>query len=166
MSKLTKYLASKTKDVKINPSGSIYYSFGRFQIRVSDHVSPIKGSQDLNIFVSGNSNIIYVVSLDNKIYTFVRFSEIKGFIDNWLLMSHHFDSMMDRTSSEALLKASARLEHINKEISKAISSLTAAQGDYKDVLTKGGFTPAQVNTIRSFMEQNKKNLKKAKKKQS
>lgn len=161
MSKLTKYLESKTKVIKSNESGSKYYYFGRNLIRVSDHLSPLKDAEDLQIITSGNSNIIYIVSLHRKIYTFVHFREIKAFVDNWLLMVNHFDKMMDRTSNESVLKAEARLKEINESIKKAIAQRTNVQ---KDILADQEFTPAQINTIRSFIEQNTKNSKKAKKK--
>lgn len=158
MSKLTKYLESRTKDFEYNVSGSAYFKFNNRLIRLSDHLPPIQEVDDLHILTSGNSNIIYVAAIHGKIYTFVRFGEIKNFIDHWIMIDNHRAIAKVETADARIVELKEKLVDMNTRMSKAVG----AKPIYVGGLNKGGkvfdmsvFSVQQQNVIMNFIKQMK-----------
>lgn len=91
MSRLTKFIESLQKDVKIKESkttASQYFEVGSVKIRVSDHFSD---SSDCAIQIVNpiNSKTLYLVSIkEGKQLLSFDFSNVKTFIQNYLWISN------------------------------------------------------------------------------
>lgn len=156
MSKLTKYLESKTKDVKVNESGSCYYGFGSRLIRVSDHLPPIQRSEDLHILTSGNSGVIYTVAVFGKIYTFVKLGELKKFIDHWLIIITQMNRREDKTTDDRIIKLRESLDTLNKELNKIKSKqpvVVDGMSNNGKIIPFSRFTKGQQKVIAGFVKQ-------------
>jgi hypothetical protein len=91
MSRLTKFIESLQKDVKIKESkttASQYFELGSVKIRVSDHFSNTNESH-IQIINPINSGTLYLVQIKEgmQILSF-SFSEVKTFIQNNLWISN------------------------------------------------------------------------------
>lgn len=156
MSKLTKYLESKTKDFEYNLSGSSYFVFGNRKIRVSNHLPVLQVDGDLYILTSGNSNIIYVVSVYGKVFTFVRFGEIKSFVDHWLMIDNHKSIVKTETTDARILELKQKLEKMNSRVTKAESAkpvIIGGIGAGKNIFPMNKFSVQQQNAIMNFIKQ-------------
>lgn len=91
MSRLTKFIESLQKDVKIKESkttASQYFEVGSVKIRVSDHFSD---SSDCSIQIVNpiNSKTLYLVSIkEGKQILSFDFASVKTFIQNYLWISN------------------------------------------------------------------------------
>ena len=90
MSRLTKFIESLQKDVKIKESkttASQYFELDSVKIRVSDHFSEDGGSA-IQIVNPINCKTLYLVSIkEGKQVLSFNFSEVKTFIQNYLWIS-------------------------------------------------------------------------------
>lgn len=90
MSRLTKFIESLQKDVKVKESkttASQYFELDSVKIRVSDHFSEDGGSA-IQIVNPINCKTLYLVSIkEGKQVLSFNFSEVKTFIQNYLWIS-------------------------------------------------------------------------------
>jgi len=156
MSKLTKYLESKTRDVKYNPSGSSYFGFGHRLIRVSDHLPPIQRPEDLYILVSGNSSVIYTVAVFGKIFTFVKLGELKKFIDHWLIIVSQKFRVEDKAEDRRISDLRKANDSLNRALIKAKGAkpiVLSGISDKLGIIPVEEFTVPQQKVIKSFIKQ-------------
>jgi len=158
MSRLIKYLESKTKDVRHNASGSSYFTFGNKLIRVSNHLPPIKHPNDLHILVSGNSNTIYVTAVHGKVFTFVGLRSIRDFIDHWLIIADSNLNYTDDSANDRILELREKVNELNMRAVKAERYKPVRVGGIaaKDkVFDINSFSKSQQNMILGFIKQRK-----------
>ena len=107
MSRLTKFIESLQKDVKIKESkttASQYFELGSVKIRVSDHFSD---SSDCAIQIVNpiNSKTLYLVSIkEGKQLLSFDFASVKTFIQNYLWISNIKKSNKDVQKEVAKIK--------------------------------------------------------------
>ena len=119
MSRLTKWLETKTKEVEYHDSGSSYFKFGERLVRVSDHLPPIIRQQDLYVLTSGNSNIHYMIAVGGKTYSFVKLGKVKEFIDNWIIFISNNDYTLEKTESTKIKQLRSKVIELNNRLCKA-----------------------------------------------
>lgn len=156
MSKLTKYLESKTKNVEYHDSGSSYYKFGSKLIRVSDHLPPIQRPHDLHILTSGNSGTIYTAAVGGKVFTFVGLKGIKDFVDHWLIITGQKIKSDPKDPDNKLVALQRKVTELNNRATKAEGSRQVVIGgiginDKTIDVTK--FSKSQQKILKGFINQ-------------
>lgn len=156
MSKLTKYLESKTKDIEHHDSGSSYYKFGNKLIRVSDHLPPIQRPQDLHILVSGNSGTVYTAAVGGKIFTFVGLRGIKDFVDHWLIITAQNIKFTESDPDHKLASLRKTILQLNNRVTKAEGTRQITIGGINEkgkIIDISKFSVAQQRVLKGFIKQ-------------
>lgn len=111
MSRLTKFIESLQKDVKIKKSkttASQYFEVGSVKIRVSDHFNDSSGCA-IQIVNPINSKTLYLVSIkEGKQLLSFDFASVKTFIQNYLWISNIKKSNKDVQKEVAKVKATIK----------------------------------------------------------
>lgn len=122
MSRLTKFIESLQKDVKIKESkttASQYFELDSVKIRVSDHFSEDGGSA-IQIVNPINCKTLYLVSIkEGKQVLSFNFSEVKTFIQNYLWISS--------------------IKKSHKDVQKEIVKVKKEQAIIKDDMNSGAY---------------------------
>lgn len=122
MSRLTKFIESLQKDVKVKESkttASQYFELGSVKIRVSDHFSNTNESH-IQIINPINSGTLYLVQIKEgmQILSF-SFSEVKIFIQNYLWISN--------------------IKKSNSDVKKEVAKVKKEQAIIKDDMDSGAY---------------------------
>lgn len=171
MSKLTKFLETHGTFLEKKPSGSSYYMLGDQKVRVSDHLSGGYFPNSLNILLPQGTNKQYVLMFLDRIYVHNSFTSLRVFLEHLLLISNAYAHRLKVTERAKQRKISEIAQDSNKRV---IAAEKVAQELRKELLVKKpesafgedilkSLTKGQLNTVISFVKQNKEFPPKAKK---
>lgn len=155
MSKLTKFLETRTELLINSASGSIYYRIGNKKIRIANHLSANSSQFALNILVPNNSNTQYILAINNKVFIYNTFTELKPFLINWCII-------MQSAADISEIGNNTRMQELEKEVIKlrkeneTFSIVKSSKNNFDMTM----FTSGQQLQIKNFIKAQTENNKK------
>lgn len=149
MSRLTKWLETKTKEVEYHTSGSSYFQFGDRLIRVSDHLPPVVRQQDLYILTSANAGAVYMIAVGGKTHSFIKLGKVKEFIENWIIFIKNADYTIERTDSSKIKQLREKVVDLNNRLTR-IQGSNIKKGklpDGEDFIDLSKYPPKQRHAL-------------------
>ena len=159
MSKLTIFLSKYSLEDK-HISGSSYFTINERLVKVSNHLPPSPNAfiNELSIFTMVNSNTQYVVVLFNQFYIYKTFTELKTFLENWILITKGMDLRIEiiaQTKISQLKNEIIKFKALKPEIDKLKKENSELRINFLELqllpFDISVFTKGQQKQIKSWM---------------
>lgn len=142
MSRITKFLETNCEKVEKEDSKSFYYLVGDHKIRISDHLA-LMNVNSIQVLIPKNSQKQYVVSLPSGLYVFNSFTEIKSFLQHFI--------MFYGIPGGKKIKENKAAKQLRDELCNAKEQITKLKSES---ITLKRFTSGQVKQIKAWQKQN------------
>ena len=123
---IRKCLESYGAEFRNKSDGSVsqYLYVGDEKIRISDHMSPAFGQNDMDIMLSTNLPIQYVVGVSGSILIYNTFKELRVFLKSWCEIAQCKQLKKDSKLDSAANKKQKKINELNNAIQEKSTTLS------------------------------------------